>query len=605
MNHIKILSEDLANKIAAGEVVERPSSIVKELIENALDAGATSLEVEVKNGGRSLIRIVDNGCGIPKDELELAFTRHGTSKISSVEDLHAIGSFGFRGEALPSIASIARVSMTTRVPKASVGASIQIEGGKLMGVKECPSAPGTIVEIKDLFFNTPARRKFLRTDTTELGHITDVVSNFALSHPEVRLIYKSNDKTMLDLPVANSLIDRAEAVLGSDIAPHLVEIKGEENGLKIHGVIGKPHAARSNRTGQTFYINRRWIKSISMSYGLQAGYHGLLMHGQYPVAVIFFDVDLASVDVNVHPTKQEVRLSRESEIKSLLKRTIAEALGQTRDLSPDLKPFAPKASLASQAYKMPEYRDQPKRDPISLYAQEIEARRGDSKSDTEVSEPEAKPYHVPVSEGVEFSDAVMIRDDLQITKILGQIHNTFIIAETTEGFVIIDQHAAHERIMYEQIMAEMKNGIPTRQSLLMDEILELHDRQLEFMEQSLPLLEKIGFEVEPFGDASYVVRAYPAALKIDNPVLYLKSYIEEVEAGKARTTLDNGVEDVAALIACKSRSVKAHDALGPVQLKALVERLGRCENPFACPHGRPTFFKRSFGELEREFKRKV
>lgn len=601
MNVIQVLSEEIANKIAAGEVVERPSSIVKELIENALDAGATQIEVEIKNGGKSLIRVADNGCGMSPQDAELAFRRHGTSKIRSADDLNEIASFGFRGEALPSIAAVSRLQLRTRQKDADSGTEVVIDGGKTTRVRTSPQAPGTVVEVRDLFFNTPARRKFLRADSTELGHVSDVIANFALSHPQVKVLYKSSDRVIYDLPPVQNPLGRAEAILGDAVAPHLIAIDEQRGDIHIWGMIGKPFVARASRTGQNFFINRRWVKSIGLSYGLQAGYQGLLMHGQYPVAVIFVDVDLAQVDVNVHPTKQEVRLSREAEIKSLLKKAVAKALQEEGDHSPDLKPFRilDDSEENESSDMTPE---SGKRDPVSLYAAEIDARREAeyTGADDIAAEVEA-PYSTPVQS---VSASIEIRNKLSITKVLGQIHHTFIVAETEEGFMLVDQHAAHERVMYEQVKAEMASGKPARQSLLMDEILDLHPRQVELLQEKMNFLSEMGFEIEEFGENSFIIRSYPVALNISNTAAFLKNYLDQLESGKLQGKVEEGFDDVAATIACKKRSVKAHDALTLPQMQALLERLARCENPFSCPHGRPTFFKRSFYELEKEFKRK-
>jgi len=596
MGIIRVLPEHIANKIAAGEVVERPSSIVKELLENALDAGATAIEVEINHGGRSFIRVADNGCGMNAEDAELAFKRHATSKITDISDLDAIASYGFRGEALPSIAAVSRVKLVTRPAKANAATEIAIEGGHILHVKEAPAAPGTSVEIRDLFFNTPARRKFIKTDSTEMGHVMDVVQNFALSYPSLRVQFKSSGKTIWDLSPASDFMARAEKVLGGDTAKHLLRLDAEVPGIKIHGFIGKPYVARANRSGQSFFVNRRWVRSIGLSHALQAGYHGLLMHGQFPAAVLFLELDPAKVDVNVHPTKQEVRLSHESEVKSLIKKVVAERLIEEGDISPELRPFKEPVSGEIPA-GLPAFSG--KSDPVSLYKSELGTI-------LEVGEP-AVMSGAPAAKArpAEPEPMISIRNQLKITKILGQVHATFIVTETEEGFMVIDQHAAHERVMFEALLKNFDGAGPVaRQNFLMDEILELHPRQVEVLQSSLPLLRKVGFEIEEFGERAFVVRSYPAILEKEDPLAFLKAYVEEREDGQVKTRLEEHREDVAALIACKRQSVKAHDALTSVQLQALLERLAQCENPFSCPHGRPTFFKKTFSELERQFKRK-
>ncbi len=593
---IHVLPEAIANKIAAGEVVDRPASIVKELVENALDAGATAIEIAIKNGGKSLIRVSDNGHGIGSKEVELAFKRHATSKISSVEDLERIGSFGFRGEALPSIAAVSRVRLVTCAEGESVGSEIVIEGGKVMSFEESPPRKGTLIEVRDLFFNIPARRKFLKADTTETGHIVDVVSNLALSRLGVRFSLESSGKNLLDLLPSADLKTRAVAVMGPETGKHLLEIEEKVNvdghTMKISGLIGKPYLARANRTGQIFFVNHRWVKSPGLGFSLQEGYHGLLMHGQFPVAVVFVEVDLEKVDVNVHPTKQEVKISNESEVKSLLKKMVRERLQKEGDLAPKLRTsFAPSALIGKEPSAFYPFKERSEESPLRVAEKPVEVTFGSS------------PLGA-VEEGLTLLNPILLRNKLKITKVLGQIHHTFVIAETEEGFIVIDQHAAHERVMFEALLKNLRSEEPERQGLLMNEILELHPRQREIFEHALPFLAKVGFEIEPFGENAFVIRAYPAILKDENLVTLLRNFTEEKEEGKLSTELDHQAEEVAALIACKKKSVKAYDSLSLPAIEVLLERLARCDNPFNCPHGRPTFFKQTFLDLERQFKRK-
>lgn len=584
MNSIRILSETLANKIAAGEVIERPASIVKELVENSLDAGAKTIEVTVNYAGKSLIRVADDGCGMTALDAELCFQRHATSKITSDEDLGQISSYGFRGEALPSIAAVSRVKLITREKGAASGTEVVIEGGKLQSVKESACGEGAVVEVRDLFFNTPARRKFLRGNTTEKGHVYEMLCNLALSRTDVHFIYKEDNKTILDFTPGQTIKERAILIWGQDTAPHLIELKNNLSDVQIYGVIGKPHSARSSRSGQVYFVNRRWVRSFSLSYALQAGYHGLLMHGQFPVGVIFVDVNLARVDVNVHPTKQEVRISNEAEIKSLLKDLVAQALSKHGDLSPSLR----SSSRDLPSFLSPSYDSKEAVAPLRVH------------------ENTSAPYLKPLIKAeAELIEAISLRNQLKITKILGQIHNTFVVAETEEGLMLIDQHAAHERVMFEILVKSFQEAAPVSQRLLMEEVLELHPKYLEIFQQALPLLQKLGFEIEVFGPQAYVIRAVPAAFEKENAQVVLKSFLEEKEEGKLRTGMENHQEEIAALIACKKKSVRAFDPLNAAQLQALLERLAQCQNPFSCPHGRPAVIKLSFEDLEKQFKRKL
>ncbi|MBI3616192.1 MAG: DNA mismatch repair endonuclease MutL [Candidatus Omnitrophica bacterium] len=593
MGLIRVLPEFIANKISAGEVVERPASIVKELIENALDAGARSIDIVIEHGGKSLIRVADDGCGMDPQDAKLAFGRHATSKITAAADLDQIRSFGFRGEALPSIAAVSRTRLVTRPQGASTGAEAVVEGGSLLAVQEHPCRAGTIVEVRDLFFNTPARRKFLKNDSTELGHIQDLVSHLALSSGQVRFTLKADGKMIFDLPPVENLTPRAAAILGEETAQWLLELEQEKPGIKLWGLIGKPSVTRANRAEIRLFVNRRWVRSLSLSYALQAGYHGLLMHGRFPVAVLFLELDLKRVDVNVHPAKQEVRISNEPEVVDLVKNAVKERLHQAGDLAPQFKLSGPKATQSLQVVRPP-LAAATAAVPEKLYRLTPAAPLWGEGT----GEGPAK-----VGAAVALDAPIALRDTLRVTKILGQIHSTFIVAETEEGMLLVDQHAAHERIQFEALLKNFSSGEAERQTLLLEEALELHPRQLELFKKSLPMLERVGFELEPFGERTFLIRAVPAVFGPVHPVRLLTTFLEELEEGKTRTALEDHLELLAALCACKKQSVKARDPLEPLAVRKLLERLGRCENPFTCPHGRPVFFTQSFSEMEKQFKR--
>ena len=329
MGSIHLLPEAVANKIAAGEVVERPASIVKELIENALDAGATKIDLEIQNGGKSLIRVSDDGCGMDREDVKLAFQRHATSKILSAEDLAGVASFGFRGEALPSIAAVSRTRLISRPKGSSSGAEGVVEGGRLLGSQEHPCGVGTIVEVRDLFFNIPARRKFLKSDSTELGHLLDGVCRLSLSVPGVRFTLKAGGRRVLDLPPTDQLRTRLGTILRVESPEELLSLERQKEGIRLSGVIGKPTLNRSSRREIHLFINRRWVRAVPLSYAVRDGYHGLLMEGRYPVAALFVELDLARVDVNVHPTKQEVRISKEAEVRDFIQKSVRESLSET------------------------------------------------------------------------------------------------------------------------------------------------------------------------------------------------------------------------------------------------------------------------------------
>ncbi len=588
LSKIRVLSESITNKIAAGEVIERPASIVKELVENSLDAGADRIEILVKHGGKSLIRVADNGSGMSAGDAELALQRHATSKIEKAEDLAHLVSFGFRGEALPSIAAVSRFTMQTRLPETLSGTELTVDGGRLMSAKDCSIAPGTIVEIRDLFFNTPARRKFLKQDSTELGHIQDIATCFALAHLNAGFSLRSGEKTLLDLAPTQDLYSRIRSLLGERWSTEILPLQNEMPHIKLSGMIGKPSMASGNRAQQFFFVNRRWVKAYSLSHALQAGYHGRLMQGQFPSAIIFLEVDPEYVDVNVHPTKQQVRLSHEALIKSLIQKTVEGALAKENDLAPSFKTSVSEKSIEKKEH--------------DHWGQlSFEERTHAEALSLKISEPPNELQHLQPKAHEVF---ISFRNQLWITKILGQIHHTYLLAETREGYVIIDQHAAHERVMFEELLKNFGSSHPSRQKLLMEEVLELHLRQVEPMKKSLPFLNRLGFEVEIFGEKSFVIRAVPAIFQDGNPVEILKTYLEEKETGQIHTGLGKQKEDIAALVACKRRSVKAHDPLTTSAIQNLLESLARCDNPFNCPHGRPTFLKYSLLDLEKQFKRK-
>lgn len=600
MGIIKILPEQVANKIAAGEVVERPASIVKELVENSLDAGAKKIYISIGHGGKSFIRVSDDGHGMSADDAEIAFKPHATSKITSIDDLESIVSYGFRGEALPSIAAVSRIKMITRRSQDKEGTEISMDGGSAITVKRAAASMGTTIEVRDLFFNTPARRKFLKTDATELGHVLDAVSYLSLARLDVHFVLEHQSEKILDLVAGESLLARAAKVLGGETSEHFVNINSEIAGVKVSGLSGKPFVARSNRSGQIFYVNKRWVKSQSLGYGLQAAYHGFLMHGQFPVAVLFLELDPARVDVNVHPTKQEVRLSNEASIKSLLKDAIRQALEKTGDFAPTLNPFAQPVGTSIASVPEPSQTIKPKDWRTFFSPSSISERKEENLI---AAEPSAS-YKIQPEKEFGFTKESILLTRFGITKVLGQIHRTFIIAETEEGFLLADQHAVHERIMFESLLKNLKANSPVRQNLLVEEILEIHPKYEENLKDSLEFLSKLGFEVEPFGEKTYVIRALPAALGNESGVKIIQAFLEELEDGNIRPSAQDYQEELAALVACKRKSVKAYDPLSIEAMTSLFEQLSHCENPFHCPHGRPAFFKQNFYDLEKQFKRK-
>jgi DNA mismatch repair protein MutL len=456
--------------------------------------------------------------------------------------------------------------------------------------KECPAAAGTIVEIRDLFFNTPARRKFLKQDTTEFGHILDAVTCLALANLHVRFVLSSDGKNVLDLVPTKKLALRAAAILGDDWAKQSISIQGEIPHAKLSGLIGKPSLASGNRAQQFLFINRRWVKAYGLSYGLQAGYHGLLMQHQFPAAILFLDLNPQYVDVNVHPTKQQVRLSHEAIIKAMIEKTVAQALKENGDLVPSFreKTDAPSKSFTGARFQEPSFG--------------FEERMASHDAPLKVAEAVVADV---ITRKVDAFAPLEIGKGLRITRVLGQVHRTYILAETEEGYVVVDQHAAHERVMFEVLLKNFESEHPLTQGLLMEEVIELHPRQVETLKKKLSFLIRLGFDIELFGERAFVVRGLPSILKDENPVTIIRQFVDEEEAGKTQTGLKGAHEDIAAMIACKRKSVKAADPLTLPAMEALLGQLARCKNPFNCPHGRPSILKYSLAELEKQFKRKL
>ncbi len=588
MGKIKVLSEHAANKIAAGEVIERPASIVKELVENSLDAGATAIDIAFEHGGKSFIRVSDNGSGMDAADLEMAFERHATSKIDSDEDLVTVQSYGFRGEALPSIAAVSRLKMISKEQGSNQCHEIIIEGGRVESVREAVAGQGTTVEIRDLFFNTPARRKFMKSENTEAGHMVDVVSYLALANLKVGFKLIRDGIMVYECPADQSLKDRFIQVWGSEAGNQLIELEEKFPTFHLKALIGKPSLARANRTGQFFFVNRRWVKSVSLSYAFQAGYHGRMMHGQYPVGVVFLEIDPAMLDVNIHPTKQEVKIASEAQIKSLIQETIARKLNEASDLAPNLKVVSVESDTISNQ-------------PMLTSSAEMDILRDSGAFDFQVKR---SSFTAPLlAQEPILSRNLQTEDPSPVTKILGQIHQTFILAESQEGLILVDQHAAHERIHFEALRKNIQSKRPMVQKLLMDEIFETSLQESEILKEKMSSLTAMGFEIDEFGGRAFVVRSVPSLLSSESPALMLKHFLEQSIEGKMETTLGNFEEDVAAMIACKKKSYKAHQALSLEEMRALLKQLFECENPFSCPHGRPSMLKWSFLDLEKQFKR--
>ena len=563
MNRVRLLPEHVANQIAAGEVVERPASVVKELVENSLDAEAQRITVAIKGGGRSVIRVTDDGFGMSRDDALLALERHATSKIANAEDLAKISSLGFRGEAVPSIASVSRFTLVTRERGTLSGTRIEIAGGRITGVTEEGTAEGTVVEVRNLFFNLPARRKFLRSESTETAHIEHIVTLCALAHPHVAFRFVVDERERFHLAPARSLADRIRELYGHELLGQLVPVAAE----MIDGFIGKPGISRSDRSQQLVFVNGRPVESKGINYALREGYHTALMRGQFPVTFLFLTVDPALVDVNIHPAKREVRFRDEFAVRQAVVDAVRSAL-------------APKGVL------------QPLRTAVPA-----------------PSAPEPEPAAAPTTGSFalqsEFAPAAEIQTELEGRwKILGVIGQLYVLAESPEGLVLLDQHAAHERVLFEKMLHDLAGDAAPSQKLLLPVTLELDARDAEFLRSNLKTLLKLGIGVSEFGDKTFLVDAVPPYFRLENLAQTFRKIVDELRQTGEEVHARRLAEDKIATTVCR-HAVKARDPLRGEELTALLAQLHRCELPYTCPHGRPTMIQISYGELEKKFRRVV
>jgi len=567
---IRILDKDTVNQIAAGEVVERPASVVKELVENALDAAATQIGVEVRGGGTSLIRVTDNGSGIPSGEVALAFERYATSKIARPDDLQEIDSLGFRGEALPSIAAVADVEILTRAEGEASGTVISLEGGEVVSKKSQARVRGTTVTVRNLFKRVPARLKFLKSVSTENGHIANVVSQYALAFPEVAFTLAVDGKENLKTSGKGKLLDTIIDVYGVETAGKMLPVSGEqlvwrrgdeESDIKVTGMVGAPELGRAGRGYLSFFVNRRWVNSRLLSYAVEEAYHGLLMTGKHPVAVIDISLPPGEVDVNIHPAKSEVKFRHESDVFRTVQRAVRQALVTGMPV--------PRIDEVATAYKAT---------PSQL--QQL----------WNTTESDAKP--VPQEAGPK------LLDSLPVLRVVGQVMSAYIVAEGPDGLYLIDQHAAHERVRFDKVTRQREQRQPEVQGLLEPVNLEVTPRQDAVMKSCLTSLEEFGFTLESFGERTYLVRSVPALVAGDDWPGMLREMLD-VLSGEAKSRWE---ERMVASIACHG-AIKSGQSLSDAEMRSLVRQLEQTANPHTCPHGRPTVIRLSAGQLEREFGR--
>ncbi|HBA62894.1 MAG TPA: DNA mismatch repair endonuclease MutL [Lachnospiraceae bacterium] len=644
MGQIQVLDQITIDKIAAGEVIERPASVVKELVENAIDAGATAIVTEIQEGGISLIRISDNGCGIEREDIPNAFLRHSTSKIRSVDDLVHIGSLGFRGEALSSIAAVAQVELRTKTKKDTFGSSYRIEGGKEISFSECGVPDGTTFLVHQLFYNTPARRKFLKTPMTEASHVSDLLVRLALSHPEISFRFDNNGQTRMHTSGNGRLKDVIYHIYGRDVANHLLKVDTQKNGMKVTGYLGEPIITRGNRNFENYFINGRYIKNSVISKAIEDAYKDFSMQHKYPFVVLHFTMPGETIDVNVHPTKMELRFSNQQEVYQFVYEMVSRVL-HGEELIPEAtlpEVRMPEAipSERTEPAKTSETRDldyfmQKMRERVTSYHNQMS--EAEVKSRTEIAKPEAKADRIreavlyrkqqeqkavkkpepdqPVAVEQEqkpelprqlnfFDEKFLKRESRAEYKIVGQVFDTYWIIELQDKMYIIDQHAAHERVLYEKTLKGMRTREYTSQYISPPLVLSLSMQEAQLLETYLDHFTRIGFEIEPFGTDTYAVRAIPDNLfgitKKELLMEMLDSLSDEIGPNLAPELIDEKI----ASMSCKA-AVKGNSRLSRQEVDTLISELLTLENPYHCPHGRPTIIEMSKRELEKKFKRIV
>jgi len=587
---IHILPPEIASQIAAGEVVERPASVVKELVENALDAGARTISVTVRDAGRTLIELADDGAGIPPSELALAVERHATSKLDSAHDLFHIATLGFRGEALASIGSVSRLTLTSRTSDSPAGMRIRVDGGRV-GVVEGVGAPvGTVVRVEDLFYNVPARLKFLKQDVTERRQIDNLLTRYALAYPQVR--FRLSDGASVALQTSGDGDRRAilAALYGVDVAKGMLEVLSEEDGISLTGFISPVSLTRSNRKDITTFINGRWVQDMPLTSALIQAYHTLLMVGRYPLSALFLQVPPEDVDVNVHPAKAEVRFRTPDRLFSLVQRSARRALlaySPVPQVAPTLWGSAARQEAATGPQAGVGLDWQMAGEQSSVNGGQLSVRAVEMSSTDSQSEIQNRQSVIP---------------NLPLLRLVGQIGATYLVAEGPDGLYLIDQHAAHERVLFEKLMLQRgRKNIPS-QSLLSPRAVQLPPAQAGLLQDQLSVLTRFGFDVEPFGPNTFQVRAMPALFGGADPAAALRALVEDFEEDEA--PLQNEIEARIAGRVCKRLAVRAGMALSPDEQRALLADLENCDSPRTCPHGRPTMIHLSVDLLERQFGRR-
>lgn len=613
MTTIRILPEILSNQIAAGEVVERPVSVVKELVENSIDAGARYIIIEIQNGGKSLIRVSDDGIGLSRDDALLAIERYATSKLHKDQNLFAISTMGFRGEALPSIASVSKFSITTRTADSDTATRLEIHGGKLKDVRDAGAPQGTMVEVKSLFYNTPARKKFLKSDTTEISHIADLVSGMAMGNPGIQFKLVSNGRLVKHYPSGESLFQRTVKVLGKEVAEKLYPIELEQEGLKISGYCANPVFSRSTGSRIYLFVNNRIISDRGLISAIFQGYRGRILKGRFPLAALFVEINFDQVDINVHPSKKQVRFFNHQQVYQAVSNSISSAFASAQEqiseysrvLVNEDKPVAKEEKPEPLASPRPSISS-----PISLRSDSdhkveqtiIEWGTDNSKRPEPISENKHEKCH-KVSSVTTANEPGIISgsDDL---KILGQIMGTYILVETGDHLRLVDQHAAHERIIYESLLKRHENLETASQQLIVPETLELSYKEADALKNITEDLSELGFEIEPFGGTTFIIKSVPSMIDDKKVQSVVMDIIDHALQGSSSTGRNEWLDNILVSMACHS-AVRANKSMELREMFQLIHDLEQCDNPMHCPHGRPAVITMTRKELEKLFKRVV
>ena len=628
MSRIALLSETVASQVAAGEVVERPASVVKELVENSIDAGATRIEVMIRRGGISSIRVVDDGSGMDRDDALLCLERHATSKIRTGHDLAAIHTLGFRGEALPSIASVSRFRLATRERDALAGTEVIVNAGKIESVRDGGDAPGTQIEVRSLFYNLPARRKFLRTENTESSHVEHQLHLQAIGHPQIAFVFVNDERVVYQLPPAKHLRERVRDLCGAALAAEMLDVpEFATDAISIRGLIGKAGVSRSSRAQQLVFLNGRAVENNTINFALREGYHTALMKGQHPVTFLFIEMDPAEVDVNVHPAKREVRFRNAAWVREAVVEAVRVALesdraswsrtfraggaevsgsgfpvsGSPNSTSPEIPALIPERE---QVALRKDWSALPLQSKPAISSAPIQPATLPIESTASPQQPETRTADGAGAEAGGSNQKPATSPSAREFKILGVLGKLYVLMENAGGLVLVDQHAAHERILFEEMKRRMEQqGVPG-QRLLLPLTLEVSPRDGDWLARNLDVLQRAGIGLEPFGAGTFKIDSLPTFLRATEPTQLLRDIIDDLRETSAQTSKLRLGEDMIAKTVCR-HAVKANDYLREPELVRLIQDLLACELPYCCPHGRPTMIQMSYAELEKKFGRKA